>query len=179
MTNKDYKEIVWNVFRQINARPNHIVYMRTFRFGVMRNMNHVEQEAFINSINDMINQGLVTYEEGQGFDLLRLTEKGYDELYFCRPDYQIAECLMDKFRKNDYKVGEIIPMRNINMQFIPSLNPKEQDRFEVIANKLIDAGYILYEDGRTKAISGLVLCDNGYDYIYKGNLDNIKTIFNE
>lgn len=177
MTKQDYKEIVYNAFRQTNSRANHILYMRTFRFGVMRNMNPVEQEVFLNTINEMIQEGLVSYEgKESGLDFLRLTEAGFEELYDCRPDYDIAESLMDLFRKNKYNVDQIIPMRNINLQFLPNLNPKEQDRFEIVANTLIDAGFIYYEDGKEKPIAGFILKEQGFQYIYY-NTPDIRSLF--
>lgn len=175
--NQDYREIVWDAFRRINARAGHVVPMRTFRFGVMRQMNPVEQEQFVAEINAMIGEGLITYEDGStGLEVLRLTDTGFAQLYHSKADYQIAEDLMDLFRRSNYRVGEIIPMRNITMQFIPSLNPVEQDRFEYVANKLIDAGFITYEDGKNRPIAGLVLQQPGFDYIYKNSV-NLSSLF--
>lgn len=174
----NYKEIVWDAFRSINARSGHVFLMRNFRTGVMRQMNPVQQKEFIDELNEMINEELITYEDGEtGPEAVRLTEKGFDLLYNnSRSDVGLAEALMDLFRRSNYRVGEIIPMRNINMQFIPSLNPVEQDRFEYVVKKLIDAKFITYEDGKTKAIQGLVLEENGYGYIYSQK-PNINDIF--
>ena len=173
----DYRDIVFEAFRNINARAGHVVPMRTFRFGVMRQLNPVQQEEFVAEMNAMITDGLVTYEDANtGLEVLRLTEKGFSQLYQSRADYQIADALMQMFARSNYKVGEIIPMRNITMQFIPSLNPVEQDRFEYVANTLIDAGFITYEDGKNKPISGLILQHLGFDYIYRHNVD-IKSLF--
>ena len=165
----NYEEIVLDAFRKINARAGHVVPIRNFRNGIMRQMNPVEQEEFI--------AGLVTYEGANtGLEVIRLTEKGFSQLYHSMADYQIADALMQMFARSKYKVGEIIPMRNINMQFIPSLNPVEQDRFEHVANTLIDAGFITYEDGKSKPIPGLILQQRGYDYIY-GHIIDIKSLF--
>lgn len=173
----NYEEIVLDAFRKINARVGHVVSIRNFRNGIMRQMNPIEQEEFIAVINAMITDGLVTYEGANtGLEVIRLTEKGFSQLYHSMADYQIADALMQMFARSKYKVGEIIPMRNINMQFIPSLNPVEQDRFEHVANTLIEAGLITYEDGKTKPIPGLVLQQPGYDYIYKGSVD-IRSLF--
>ena len=151
--------------------------MRTLRFGAMQQMNPVEQEQIVAEINAMISEGLVTNEDGStGLEVLRLIERGFAQLYHSKADYQIAEELMDLFRRSNYRVGEIIPMRNISMKFIPSLNPVEQDRFECVVNKLIEAGLITYEDGKTKPIPGLVLQQPGYDYIYKGSV-NLSSLF--
>lgn len=169
MNSKELREIIWEAFRRINARAGHIVPMRTLKFGVMRQMNPVEQEQFVKELDTLIAEGLITYEDGKtGLEAIRLTENGFAQLYHSRQDYQIAEALMDLFRRSNYRVGEIIPMRNINMQFIPGLNPVEQDRFEHIVNTLIDAGFITFEDGTSKSISGLILQQGGFEYIYNG-----------
>lgn len=173
----NYEEIVLDAFRKINARAGHVVPIRNFRNGIMRQMNPVEQEKFIAVINAMITDGLVTYEGANtGLEVIRLTEKGFSQLYHSMADYQIADALMQMFARSKYKVGEIIPMRNINMQFIPSLHPVEQDRFEHVTNTLIDAGFITYEDGKSKPIPGLILQQRGYDYIY-GHIIDIKSLF--
>ena len=173
----NYEEIVLDAFRKINARAGHVVPIRNFRNGIMLQMNPVEQEEFIAVINAMITDGLVTYEGANtGLEVTRLTEKGFSQLYHSMADYQIADALMQMFARSNYRVGEIIPMRNISMKFIPSLNPVEQDRFEYVVNKLIEAGLITYEDGKTKPIPGLVLQQPGYDYIYKGSVD-IRSLF--
>ncbi len=43
----NYEEIVLDAFRKINARAGHVVPIRNFRNGIMRQMNPVEQEEFI------------------------------------------------------------------------------------------------------------------------------------
>lgn len=173
-----YKEMVWDAFRSIKARPGHILFMRTFRFGAMRNLNPEEQKRFIDTLNDMIALGLISYESGDGgMDLLRLTEKGYDELYTCRQDEIIAGLLMNEFRKAQCNVGHIIPMRHFNFNFIPLLNPKEQDRFVNIANILIANKFISYEDGKEKPIEGLVLQQAGYNYIYGVDRTSLEVLF--
>ena len=175
--NPRYREIVWDAFRNMNARAGHIVTMRDFKFGVLRQMNPVQQEEFIAELEEMTAEGLLIYEDGRtGLETLRLTQAGFSQLYHPRSDAQIANVLMDLFSKGNYRVGEIIPMRNINMQFIPNLNPMEQDRFEDVVNRLIDARFITYEDGTHKAIPGLILEQNGFDCIYRNN-PSTSTVF--
>lgn len=54
--NQTYKSIVWDAFRRTNSRVGHILFMRTFRMGVMRRMNPEEQREFVDTLNDMIQQ---------------------------------------------------------------------------------------------------------------------------
>lgn len=177
--NQRYRDIVWDAFRRTNSRAGHILFMRTFRMGAMRRMNPEEQCKFIETLNDMIAQGLISYESGDsGMDLIRLTDAGYAELYDCRPDYQIAEMVMREFSRMNCQIGHIIPMRNFNFNFIPRLNPKEQDRFVDVVNTLIGNGFITYNDGRhDKPIEGLILQENGYNYIYRSIPSNLQGLF--
>lgn len=175
----NYREIVFDAFRRTNSRAGHILFMRTFRMGAMRRMNPEEQKEFVDALNAMINEGLITYENGDGgMDLIRLTDAGYKELYQCKEDYEIADMVMNEFGRMNYEVGQIIPMRNFNFNFIPRLNPVEQDRFVDVVNTLIDAGFITYDDGKhDKPIEGLILQEPGYNYIYKSQPTNLKYLF--
>lgn len=176
--NQNYREIVWDAFRRINARAGHVVPMRTFRFGVMRQMNPVEQEQFVAEINAMIGEGFLTYEkEGVGGDDLRLTEKGFSVLYTARADYEIAELIMDLFRRGNYKADQVIMMRQIKQGLLPSLNPAEQDKFADVANHLIDEGFIKYDDGKTGNLECIILTQKGYDYIYTQTISTLMGIF--
>lgn len=177
--NETYKSIVGDAFRRTNSRAGHILFMRTFRMGAMRRMNPDEQREFIDTLNDMITQGLISYESGDGgMDLIRLTDAGYAELYGCRPDYQIAEMVMSEFKRINCQIGHIIPMRNFNFNFIPRLNPKEQDRFVDVVNTLINNGFITYNDGKhDKPVEGMILQENGYNYIYHSTPSNLRSLF--
>ena len=53
---------------------------------------------------------------------------------------------------------------------------KEQDRFEIVTNTLIDAGFIYYEDGKEKHIVGFILKEKGFQYIYY-NTPDIRSLF--
>jgi hypothetical protein len=78
---------------------------------------------------------------------------------------QIAEIILDQFRKTNCKTNHIVMMNVFRHSVIPKLNPKEKELFADAANFLIDNGYITYED----ASSGLEcfrLTEKGYDSIY-------------
>lgn len=178
MNEGDYKNEVLDQFRKANSRAGHIIFMRTFRFGIMRELNPEEQRQFIDAVNEMITDGLVTYEKSDGgMDLLRLTEQGYEQLYQQRSDAQIASIILAKFKAANIKIGQIIPMRTVSFGILPSLNPKEQDRFSDVANKLIAERFITYNDGSDGRISGLTLEKRGYDYIYGVNQEQLESLF--
>lgn len=177
-TIEDLKEVILEQFRKTNSKAGHIVMMRNFNNGIMRNLNPEEQKLFIDAANELINEGIVTYEkEGMGGDVLRLTEKGYSELYTARADYEIAELIMDLFRRGNYKVDQVIMMRQIYQGLLPTLNPVEQDKFADIANRLIDEGFIKYDDGKTGKPECIILTQKGYDYIYTQGIATLMSIF--
>jgi len=90
-----------------------------------------------------------------------------------KTEKQLAEYIFDFFRATRCKAGHIVMMRNIRHSYQSELNPKEQEKFVDVANKLIDNGYITYEDASC-GIECLRLTQKGYDYIYDDNmqLDN-------
>lgn len=179
--NMDMREIVFDAFRRTNSRAGHILFLRAFRAGIMRRMNPEEQKGFVNTLNSLITEGLIQYESGDdGMDLIRLTEKGYEQLYQRKPDHEIAEMLMNEFRRLNYRVGQSVPMRNLNHNLIPRLNPKEQDQFVRVVNELIKNEYIAYDSGETGSpIEGLRLCSRGYDHIYKSSPPDLRELFGE
>lgn len=178
MNKENFKEYVLEQFRKVNSRPGHIMFMRTFRQGIIQRLNPEEQRLFVDTVNEMISEGLVTYETGDGgMDLLRLTEQGYGQLYQQRSDAQIAYIILAKFKAANCKVGQIIPMRTVSFGILPSLNPLEQNRFTDIANKLIDERFISYDNEASGKIEGLILEQRGYDYIYGVSNERLEDIF--
>lgn len=164
-----------DTFEQNNCRPGHVIPMRNFRFGMMTRMTHEEQGDFIDSVNNLIEDGQITYDNKRpGLDALRLTQRGYDIIYPPANKVEVAEKLMDMFRKQHIEAGQIITFRYINFNFFSKLNPKEQDVFEEVCNKLIYAQWIEYKkDG----LECLKLLKRGFDYIYKQQGD-LKSVVN-
>ena len=56
--------------------------MRTFRTKVREQLNPKEQGKVVETVNTLIDNGYITYEDGsQRIECLRLTDKGYDYIY--------------------------------------------------------------------------------------------------
>lgn len=75
---------------------------------------------------------------------------------------EMAEWILDFFRKSNLDFGQVILMRSIQNKLY-ELNPKERDMFMTVANELIDNGYFTYEDGPSQMLR---LTKKGRDYIY-------------
>lgn len=80
---------------------------------------------------------------------------------------EMAEWILDFFRRANVNAGEIILFRNIQNKLY-ELNPKEKDLFVPVTNELIENGYFTYEEG---SVQCLRLTEKGSDYIY--NLDAV------
>lgn len=161
---EEYKEIVLNKFVQNNCREGHVITIRDLRFSVMINMTKEEQNDFIDSINSLIQDGLITYEADRpGMEVLRLTQNGYDKIYPPANKVNVAKKIMDIFKNQHIEVGQVVTFRYIDFNFFSKLNPKEQDVFEEVCNKLIAAQWIEYKN---KGIECLMLLQRGYDFIY-------------
>lgn len=78
---------------------------------------------------------------------------------------EMAEWILDFFRRAKVDVGQVVLMRNIQNKLY-ELNPKERDMFMIVANELIDNGYFTYEDVSPQVLR---LTRKGCDYIYNPN----------
>lgn len=75
---------------------------------------------------------------------------------------EMAEWILDFFRRAKVDAGEIVMMRSVQNKLI-DLNPKERDLFVPVANELIEHGYFIYEEGTPQVLR---LTEKGHDYIY-------------
>lgn len=75
---------------------------------------------------------------------------------------EMAEWILDFFRKSGIDTGQIIMMRNVQNKLI-GLNPRERDLFVSVANELIENGYFTYEETTPQCLR---LTQKGSDYIY-------------
>ena len=86
-----------------------------------------------------------------------------------KSDKELAEYIFDIFRAAHCKAGHIVMMRTFENKLRNDLNPKEQEIIFDVANRLIDIGYIEYEDG-SRGLKCLRLTKKGFDYIYDDNI---------
>ena len=75
---------------------------------------------------------------------------------------EMAEWILDFFRRAKVAVGQIVMFRNL--QFAQQqLNPKERSLFLNVMNELLEHGYFTFEQ---EPIQCLRLTEKGYKYIY-------------
>lgn len=75
---------------------------------------------------------------------------------------EMAEWILDFFRRSKVDAGQIIMFRSIQHKLY-ELNPKERELFVPVANELIEKGYFTYEEGTPQCLR---LTEKGRDYIY-------------
>lgn len=80
MNKEQLKQEILHVYESKNCRPNDIIMMRTWELSFLPRLNPKEQDLFIPAVNELIDEGKLIYEEG-AVGCLRLTERGYEELY--------------------------------------------------------------------------------------------------
>lgn len=83
---REIAELIFDKFRQTNSKVNHVVPIRTIRFGLIDKLNPKEQELFDKVFIGLQALDYFTYEKG-GLESIRLTQKGYDYIY---DDQQVA-----------------------------------------------------------------------------------------
>jgi len=78
------------------------------------------------------------------------------------PKEKIKKDIFAKFREIKAKVGHTLPPRWLSLYYYPSLNPKEQEFFEIAIKELVDDNFVEY----TGKKDNLQLNQKGYDGIY-------------
>ena len=77
---REIAELIFDKFRKTNSKVNHVVPIRTIRFGLIDKLNPKEQELFDKVFIGLQALDYFTYEKG-GLESIRLTQKGYDYIY--------------------------------------------------------------------------------------------------
>ena len=118
----------------------------------------------MNVLQRLESQGYFTYET-DGVECLRLTQKGYDHIYkpCSMTDSELEEKIFDLFRQAKCKVGHIVPMRNIRLGLMQTLNPVEQQQLVNVLQRLESQEYFTYEADEFECLR---LTQKGYESIY-------------
>jgi len=77
---REIAELIFDKFRQTNSKVNHVVPIRTIRFGLIDKLNPKEQELFDKVFIGLKALDYFTYEKDE-LESIRLTQKGYDYIY--------------------------------------------------------------------------------------------------
>lgn len=77
---REIAELIFDKFRKTNSKVNHVVPIRTIRFGLIDKLNPKEQELFDKVFIGLQALDYFTYKKG-GLESIRLTQKGYDYIY--------------------------------------------------------------------------------------------------
>lgn len=161
---EDYKKKIMTYFKDANARPNYVIYMRSLLYGAFRPSLSEDMETFTKAVNELISEGKVTYDNSNpGLDVLRLTNKGYDSIFPHEvDDNDLRVKIMSLFK--DCRPNEVVTMRKIRFSFLPTLNPKEQDHFPAVCNQLIREEILKH---KVSPLECLVLTHKGYEEIHR------------
>jgi len=73
-------QLILKAFERQSSKAGDMIMMNNISHNLLQKLNPVEQDIFNDSINKLINDGLITYEDSH-LACLRLTEKGYEGLY--------------------------------------------------------------------------------------------------
>lgn len=93
----------------------------------------------------------------------------------------MKDVIMSLFETRNSKAGNIVTMRELNLNLLQKLNPKEQKEAVDSINSLIESGFITYEKGDS-GIECIRLTELGFGSLYKNSKsvsDIERLIFNE
>lgn len=76
---------------------------------------------------------------------------------------EIAEWILDYFRKSKCRVGHVVMFNLIMMDSSNQMSPVDCDMVIPVAEELIDNGYFTFEESRPQSFR---LSEKGYKYIY-------------
>lgn len=161
------EELILQEFEKQNSKAGQILMMRNLNLGLFQKLNPKQQSEFQTVINKMIENGLITYEDGtSGPECIRLTELGYSNLYKNSLGvFEIESKILKEFENQNSRAGQIIMFKNLNFRLVAKLNPKEKELFNEAVNNLINKGFVTYEDGST-GLECLRLTELGFENLY-------------
>lgn len=77
---KKIRLLLMGQFEKLRSRPNHVIQMNMAN-NLFRNLNPKEQQVLNVAIGEMVDDGLILFEDRSGMQCFVLTEKGYETLY--------------------------------------------------------------------------------------------------
>lgn len=159
------EDLIMSQFEKQNSKIGDIVMVRNLNFGILKGLNPKQQEEAVNSINNLINKGYITYEK-DSLECLRLTELGFQSLYKnSKSTDDLEKLILNAFEKQNSRANDILMMRNLNHTLFQKLNPIEKYLIEDAVNNLQDKGFVKYEDG-SSGLECLRLTELGYENLY-------------
>jgi hypothetical protein len=153
-------------FRETNSKVNHVIDQRWIQFQFASNLNPKEQDLINDAAKLLQNEGFITIENRMGMPCLVLTQKGFDAIYDndkVAIINKIRNDIMGKFAENKSRVGHGLDQRWIQLTYMLTLNPVEQNYVVDAINSLESDGLIeIKQDG----MFVLLLTQKGFDEIY-------------
>lgn len=161
------EELVLQQFEKQNSKAGDILMLRSLNFGLLQGLNPKEREQIDPAIDSLIEKGFMTFEDGKsGPECFRLTDLGFENLYRNSKNVeQIERKILEEFKKQKSRSGDILLLRNLNFGLLQNLNPKEKEKFEKAVNNLIEKEFMTYEDGKN-GLECFRLTDLGYENLY-------------
>lgn len=159
------EDFFFELFRESNCKSGNILPMRNVRHRLRERLNPKEKEQLEEILQRQIEEGYYTYESEPLEECLKLTQKGFDQIYLnhTKSIRQLEEIIFDLFRESICKVGHIVLMRTLLARIRGKLNPKEEVLLDEILGKHIEEGYYTYE---SEPLEYFKLTQKGFDHIY-------------
>jgi|GEM_PF-3429766 hypothetical protein len=159
------EDFFFELFRESNCKAGNILPMRNVRHRLRERLNPKEKEQLEEILQRQIEEGYYTYESEPLEECLKLTQKGFDQIYLnhTKSIRQLEEIIFDLFRESRCKVGHIVLMRTLLARIRGKLNPKEEVLLDEILGKHIEEGYYTYE---SEPLECFKLTQKGFDHIY-------------
>lgn len=157
------KNLFFDLFRKSGCATGQGFTFNRF-LSFTHQLGNTERKVLLEqTLPEMETEGYFTYDERNGF--FKLTEKGYDYIYQnMRTEYEVANMILDVFRKAKRGSGEIIRSMTIFEIANNDLNPREKGLFTYVLNKLMQKGYLSMTTDRVF----FKLEELGSDYLYGG-----------
>ena len=154
-------------FEKQNSKVGHVLMIKNLRFGLFQKLNPKQEVEALKAIDSLIEKRFITLEgRSTSSECLKLTELGYNSLYQnSKNTDNIQSMILEAFEKQKSKAGHILMLKNLNIGLFQKLNPVEKELVNDAIGKLIEKGFIKYEDG-SSGLECLRLTELGFENLY-------------